>query len=193
MKSLEIKIAIAEQIEEIVALDELCFAGIWSKAGYLRELESPNSSLFLLWLTEERKKPKTISASPRRCAVGIGCLWSIVNEAHITLLGIHPEYRGRGLGMLLFYSLLQDGVGRDLERATLEVNANNYSAINLYQKFGFKVAGKRRNYYPKTGEDALILWLNGLNKPEFQQQLDLWWLQISDRLSPDYVINVGNN
>ena len=179
MKSLEIKPAIAEQVKDMVALDKLCFGGIWSEKGYLREIDSPNSSLLLLWLKEAELSPKMIA---------IGCLWSIVKEAHITLLGIHPEYQGQGLGMLLLHSLLTDGVQRNLERATLEVKVTNQPAIQLYEKFGFKVAGKRKNYYPQTGEDALILWLNGLNKPEFQQQLDRWFQDISDRLKTRYLI-----
>jgi [ribosomal protein S18]-alanine N-acetyltransferase len=177
MKSLVIQSAIAEQVDEIVALDKLCFDSIWSKNGYLREMNSPNSSLLLLWVTEAQLLPKMI---------GIGCLWSIVEEAHITLLGIHPEYQGQGLGMFLFYHLLQNGIQRGLERATLEVKTTNQPAINLYQKFGFQIVGRRNNYYPKTGEDALILWLNGLNKPDFSHKLDSWWLKICDRLKSQY-------
>ena len=179
MKKLEIKPAIADYIEEILALDRLCFAGIWSKDGYLREIDSPKSSLLLLWVTENDSKPKII---------GIGCLWSILDEAHITLLGIHPQYHRQGLGMLMLYSLLQDGATRGLSRATLEVKENNQVAINLYQKFGFRMAGKRRNYYPQTGEDALVFWLNGLERQDFSQQLNNWWQQISRRIDSQELI-----
>jgi [ribosomal protein S18]-alanine N-acetyltransferase len=179
MKSLIIQPAIAEQVEEIVALDKLCFDNIWSKDGYLREMNSPNSSLLLLWFKDTELSPRMI---------GIGCLWSIVEEAHITLLGIHPEYQRQGLGMFLFHHLLKDGLQRGLERATLEVKTTNQPAINLYQKFGFQIVGRRNNYYPKTGEDALILWLNGLNKADFRQKLDSWWLLICDRLKSQYSI-----
>ena len=179
MQKLEIKPATAEDIEEILVLDCLCFMGIWTREAYLREIESPNSSLLLLWLTEARSSPKTI---------GIGCLWSIVEEAHITLLGIDPQYHRQGLGMLLLHSLLKDALHRNLERATLEVKVTNEPALNLYEKFGFEVAGKRKNYYTKTGEDAFILWLNGLKKPEFKHQLEEKFRVISDRIIPQYSI-----
>jgi [ribosomal protein S18]-alanine N-acetyltransferase len=179
MKILEVKQAIAEDLEQIVALDKLCFDGIWSKEGYLREIYSFNSSLLLLWVTEPQLLPKMI---------GLGCLWSIVEEAHITLLGIHPEYQRQGLGLFLFHNLLQDAIQRNLERATLEVKTTNQPAINLYQKFGFQVAGRRNNYYPKTGEDAFILWLNGLDKPDFTQKLAAWESKINDRLRCHYAI-----
>lgn len=179
MQKLEIKPATAENIEEILVLDCLCFMGIWKRKAYLREIESPNSSLLLLWLAEAPSPPK---------AIGIGCLWSIVEEAHITLLGIDPQYHRQGLGMLLLYSLLQDARKRNLERATLEVKVTNNPALDLYEKFGFEVVGKRKNYYTQTGEDAFILWLNCLNKPEFKRQLDNWFEVICDRLKQRYSI-----
>ena len=171
------KNATLQEVPEILALDQLCFGGIWSKQGYEREIDSPNSSILLLFLKQDNLEAQLI---------GLGCLWSIVEEAHITLLGIHPDYQGQGLGKLLLTSLLQNAVARKLERATLEVKTTNYSAITLYQKFGFKVAGRRKNYYPKTGEDAFILWRSGLEKSEFITELETWKTQIHNILSSQY-------
>ena len=175
---LYLKTALTQDIEAIVALDKLCFGGIWTADGYLREIDSPNSSLLLLWL----------EANQQLKLVGLGCLWSIVEEAHITLLGIHPEHQRLGLGKTLLCYLLEDALKRQLERATLEVRASNQAAIKLYEQYGFKLAGKRKNYYPQTGEDALILWLNGLDKTEFAQSLQQWQKQISDRYNLNLAI-----
>ncbi len=185
MKSLTISSAIAEQVEQILALDQLCFGGIWSKDGYLREIDSPNASLHLLWLRDEMTKEEK---SPAPKLIGVGCMWSIVDEAHITLLGIHPQYQRQGLGMLMLNSLLQEAKKRKLHHATLEVKTSNIKAIQLYEKFGFQVAGTRKNYYPKTGDDAAILWLNRLDQTDFQLKLDDYWQQISDRLKNRYSI-----
>lgn len=178
MKLLHIRSAIAEEIPEILALDQLCFNGIWSEDGYRREIDSDKSSLLILSI-EDNAASKII---------GIGCSWSILEEAHITLLGIDPNYHRQSLGSLLLYTLLKDAVNRQLERATLEVVTSNQVAINLYKKFGFEVAGTRKNYYPKTGEDALILWRNGLDKPEFHQELQDRKDKIHDRISLQYLL-----
>jgi ribosomal-protein-alanine N-acetyltransferase len=106
--------------------------------------------------------------------IGLACLWAILGEGHITMLGIHPNYQGRGLGKTLLYSLLKLAHQRQLEWATLEVRASNLVAISLYQKFGFKAAGRRRGYYQEPEEDALILWRSGLQQPEFEQDLVKW-------------------
>jgi ribosomal-protein-alanine N-acetyltransferase len=38
------------------------------------------------------------------------------------------------------------------------VRRSNETAISLYAKLGFTVAGIRREYYTEPVEDALILW-----------------------------------
>lgn len=176
MKLLTIRPVTDELLADTVELDRLCFGGLWTKAAYKREIESPNSSLLVL------SEPGLENSQSNSKLIGIGCLWSIVDEAHITLLGIHPDYRGQKLGQLLLCILLQDAVDRDLKRVTLEVSENNTPATSLYQKFGFKIAGRRRNYYPKTGEDALVLWLKGLEQPQFKAELLTWWQNTWDAI-----------
>ena len=178
MKLLQIRPAISEEIPEILALDRLCFNGIWSEDGYRREIDSDKSTLLTLSI-EDNAEVKII---------GIGCSWSILEEAHITLLGIHPDYHHQSLGSLLLYTLLKDAVNQQSERASLEVVTSNNVAISLYKKFGFQVAGTRKNYYPKTGEDALILWCKGLDKPEFAMELQDRGNKIRDRVSQQYLL-----
>lgn len=187
MKLLTVKQVTKDLLEAAIELDKLCFGGLWTKEAYQREIDSPKSSLLVLSYQElvQERAPGNMSESkdlPTKM-IGIGCLWSIADEAHITLLGIHPYYQGQKLGQLLLYVLLQDAIKRQLKRATLEVSVKNQAAISLYQKFGFEIAGKRKNYYPTTGEDALVLWLKGLDKPELTKKLLRLQQQINQSLN----------
>lgn len=187
---LELLALTSEQLPAAVELDQQCLGGLWTLSGYQRELDSPNSDL-LAWRVQESPSPKSalnLSVEVQNLdfiappsLVGVGCLWAILEEAHITLLLIHPDYQGQGLGQALLYALLKSAWQRQLERATLEVRASNHPALSLYRKFGFKEAGRRRHYYPDTGEDALILWKNGLQYREFEQSLADWYQHICDR------------
>ncbi len=67
---------------------------------------------------------------------------------------------------MLLTQLLQLARTRTLTHATLEVRASNHKALGLYQKFGFRTAGRRKSYY-KDGEDALILWRSQLRTSDF--------------------------
>lgn len=181
MKILEIKPLNPSQVPEILALDQICLGGLWTAEAYLREIDSPNSSLSVLRLWDNKSEPRSKST-----VIGMACLWSIVEEAHITLLGIHPDYRQQGLGRLLLFTLLQDAIARQLKWATLEVNENNLAAINLYQKYGFEIAGRRKGYYQPAGDDALVLWLKGIEQPNFQSCLAQWQQRLRDRLSKNH-------
>ncbi|MCY7323116.1 MAG: ribosomal protein S18-alanine N-acetyltransferase [Phormidesmis sp. CAN_BIN36] len=168
--SLEIKRLTSELLPAVLDLDQQCFGGLWTLEGYQRELESPNSNLLIL----------VVHGSP--VVLGLGCLWAILDEAHITIVAVHPDYQRLGFGQAVLLALLQTAHQRGLERATLEVRISNQSAINLYQKFDFREAGRRRRYYPDTGEDASILWRSGLQYPNFPDLLMSWQTQVCDRL-----------
>lgn len=168
-----------DQLSDLVDLDRRCLGGIWSLEGYQREWESSNSELLILASGESRFQKPQIR--------GCGCFWAILEEAHITLLMIEPNFQGRGWGGYLLSALLKAAVRRGLERATLEVRVSNQIAIALYQKFGFIVLGRRKRYYVQTGEDALILWRNDLQHPIFQERLAIWHENYGDRLQIEEV------
>lgn len=162
-----------QDLPDVVTLDHRCFGGLWSENAYGREIESPNSDLLLL----EAAAPPMIPAQ----IIGIGCIWAILEEAHITVLGIDPDYQRLGLGQWLLVELLAVASDRGLTHATLEVRQSNQIAQHLYTKFGFRIAGERRQYYP-DGENALILWKNDLQSPNFNQDLSLHRDRLSVRL-----------
>ncbi|MEC4983169.1 MAG: ribosomal protein S18-alanine N-acetyltransferase [Oscillatoria sp. PMC 1068.18] len=164
----------AARLPAVVELDKLCLGGLWTLAGYERELASPNSELLVISVPAISQT----SQHQNEQIVGIGCYWQILEEAHLTILAVHPDYQGLGFGKLLLCALLADAVQRGLERATLEVRASNTVALSLYKKFGFTEAGRRRGYYKDTNEDALILWRSGLAYPEFTVELAQWKQEI---------------
>jgi ribosomal-protein-alanine N-acetyltransferase len=166
----------ADLLPAVVELDRRCFGGLWTLSGYQRELESPASELLVFVETE------TMAQACVKMLIGLGCYWAILEEAHITILAIDPAYQRQGLGQAMLLALLVSAQQRGLERATLEVRASNQAAIALYEKFGFREAGRRQRYYADTGEDALILWRGDLHQPQFEQMLPVWQQKIDDRL-----------
>ncbi|GAB4354468.1 MAG: hypothetical protein Fur0042_23530 [Cyanophyceae cyanobacterium] len=163
---------VTADLEPTVTLDRAALGGLWTLDGYRRELDSPCSDLLGLFATSP-----DLAAAP----IGIGCQWAILDEAHITLLAIHPDHQGQGLGQTLLWGLLEAAHRRRMARATLEVRTTNQVARSLYDKFGFEQAGIRKNYYAATGDDAAILWRSGLDHPAFPDQLQRWQTLIRDR------------
>ncbi|WP_414526361.1 ribosomal protein S18-alanine N-acetyltransferase [Nodularia chucula] len=190
MTSLDLKLQslTSEHLSNILELDQICFGGLWTLEGYQRELNSPNSELLGLFSPVHPSK-----------LLGMGCFWAILDEAHITILAVDPQYHRQGLGQVLLYSLLERARDRGLEQATLEVRASNLAAISLYQKFGFRIAGRRKGYYQDNGEDALLLWLSDLQSAQLADSLEKWRMTISDRfqaighwsLALGFRVNIG--
>lgn len=198
---------IEPDIPAVLALDQRCLGGLWTRSGYQKELDSEHSDLLVLlsatdpdalserartialptttppdkppepspdalWAaTDPNELPNDSSSTPQSNTaaiqlLGIGCLWAILEEAHITTLAIEPTYQRQKLGQLLLSELLRQGHQRGLTRATLEVRVSNDKAFGLYQAFGFKEAGQRRRYY-SDGENARVLWRSGLQDSHF--------------------------
>ena len=56
-------------------------------------------------------------------------------------MGVHRDYRGRGLGHRLVTQTIAKAKEKGLEQIELEVFASNTPAIKLYEKVGFVVEG----------------------------------------------------
>ena len=89
--------------------------------------------------------------------IGYYSFQKICDEGYINNIAIKREYQSQGLGTKLFEDLIERAAKFEVKALTLEVGKNNNKAIGLYEKFGFKVEGVRKNYY-KNSEDALIMW-----------------------------------
>ena len=91
--------------------------------------------------------------------VGYCGFWLVLDEAHITTVVVRDSERGRGLGRRLLAHLLEAAQTANATMATLEVRESNDPARALYRSFGFTDVGRRKQYYPKSGEDAIVMLL----------------------------------
>jgi len=103
--------------------------------------------------------------------VGYGGFWTSGHRAHISTVAVAPQWRRRGLGLLLVLHMLDCAVALGLRAAMLEVRVSNHAAQNLYQKCGFRPSGLQRGYYRDSGEDALLMSTPSLTRPAYQAHL----------------------
>ncbi len=100
-----------------------------------------------------------------------GGMWRTGEEAHVTTIAVHPQWRRRGLGEWTLLQLIGVARAGGAEVVTLEVRVSNQAAIRLYEKLGFQTVGRRKGYYIDTREDALLMTLFAIHRPSTWQQL----------------------
>nr|YP_002049417.1 putative ribosomal-protein-alanine acetyltransferase [Paulinella chromatophora]ACB43207.1 putative ribosomal-protein-alanine acetyltransferase [Paulinella chromatophora] len=127
-----------------IKLDNETLGGLWSESQWIQELEDMNRPCIGIWT-----KGKLLA---------IGCGWMVADELHITMITVAIHRQRAGLGYQIISILLNQGRILGAKHATLEVNAKNHVAIQLYKKIGFLIAGDRSAYYKKN-ENAIIHWL----------------------------------
>jgi [ribosomal protein S18]-alanine N-acetyltransferase len=92
-------------------------------------------------------------------------------DAHVTTIAVDPAWRRRGVATRLMLVMARQAIERQAEAMTLEVRVSNDAAIALYERFGFKVAGTRKNYYSDLKEDAAVMWATEIRDAEYRQRL----------------------
>ncbi|MBU0910025.1 MAG: ribosomal protein S18-alanine N-acetyltransferase [Proteobacteria bacterium] len=92
--------------------------------------------------------------------VGYICCRSVAGEGEILKFTVIQDFRGQGVGNLLLQSALQRMAEEGASRCYLEVRDSNTIARNLYEKFGFRQIGYRRDYYSSPREAAVVYKLN---------------------------------
>jgi len=79
------------------------------------------------------------------------------DEGEILNLGVTHGHRRRGVGRELVRHVLGELSRRTVKVAFLEVRESNTAARRLYESLGFVGVGRRRRYYRRPIEDAVIL------------------------------------
>ncbi len=132
-----------EHIPEIAALEQICFSLPWSENSLKTELEKAVSRYFTAFVDGE-------------LAGYIGAE-NVLGEVYINNVAVFPRFRRRGIGESLVNILLDISRSENVDFVTLEVRKSNLSAIALYEKCGFALAGERKNYYLCPREDAILM------------------------------------
>lgn len=90
----------------------------------------PNATWLLLHQSSATARPEPVGT--------IQGVWDTCGLGAIQNVGVVPGHRGRGLGTHLVFKSLQGFRDAGLDRAYLEVTAQNVAAFRLYLRLGFR-------------------------------------------------------
>lgn len=143
-------------IERCLVIEEQTYSMPWTETIFLDELVASGREYLV--------------AEAEGAVVGYGGVMLVLPEAHITSLTVDSAQRGRAIGTRLMLALADEAREAGARSLTLEVRASNKNAQSLYTKFGMAPVGIRKRYY--RDEDALIMWVHDIDRPEYSERLD---------------------
>lgn len=133
----------AADIPTIVAIENASYTVPWSEETFRGLLRRRDADLIVLTADE--------------LVIGFACMWCVLDQGELGNIALRPEWRGRGLAARLLAEVLLRARRRSIRELFLEVRPTNAVARRLYERFGFRQIGRRRNYYQQPTEDALVL------------------------------------
>lgn len=132
-----------EDIEAVVKIEKENFSVPWDENGFLSFMLR-EGTIFLTALNDNE-------------VVGYCGLISAADEADITNVSVSQSMRKKGIGRMLLSELIKEAGESGIKKIFLEVRESNIPAISLYNGFGFKQVGMRKDYYEKPVENALLM------------------------------------
>jgi [ribosomal protein S18]-alanine N-acetyltransferase len=148
-----------EDVPAVHEIERMSFRTPWPAYAFEQELRGNRLARYVVARAGDR-------------VVGFAGIWLMVDEAHVTTFGVHPDWRRQGIGRHLLLNLAELSVAIGARRMTLEVRASNLGAQALYRSFGFEIAGRRHRYYSDDGEDALVMTTPDLDGARMRALVD---------------------
>lgn len=133
-----------EDAEQVAEIDFKSFSVPWKMTDY--------------WKYSQEKNIEAVVGEIDKKIIAYAAAFVSFDEAEVFKIAVEPELRGKGLGTKIFSALLEVVKKRGATKITLEVRPSNIPAVKMYESFGLRSVGRRKNYYTNPVEDALIMW-----------------------------------
>jgi ribosomal-protein-alanine N-acetyltransferase len=140
----EFRILTEEYLDSVLELERDSFSTPWTHEQYSLLLKSGACKLF------------GVLSGGMVVAYASVSMVKDAGELEIYNIAVRADKRRLGLGRQLLTTVFGACAALGICRAVLEVRRSNTAALALYETLGFKLAGRRKNYYSEPDEDALI-------------------------------------
>lgn len=120
-------------LDAVLRIENSAYAHPWTRGNFADSLKSGYQLLALVG---------------GNTLVGYFVAMQGVDEAHLLNITVAPEFQGQGYGVLMLDALTVWARSRNAQCLWLEVRVSNTRALHVYERFGYRRVGERKNYYP---------------------------------------------
>jgi ribosomal-protein-alanine N-acetyltransferase len=146
-------------VRQVMKIEAQVYPRPWSSALFLQEIVRRSDRIYLV-------------ARFDSTVVGYAGMITSGREAHITTIAVDPEYHRLHIGTKLMLGVMDTAIARGAHTVSLEVRRSNYGAQKMYELFGFRPVGLRPGYYVETGEDAIVMFVEGTESELYAEKLN---------------------
>jgi len=132
-------------LDAVVRIELEAYTMPWTESTFRGLLRRRDADLFVAEIEDE--------------LVGYLVQWFVGDQGELGNVAVAAASRGRGIGAQLLVAGIERARIRGAAELFLEVRPSNLVAQRLYARFGFRLVGRRRNYYAQPKEDALVMRL----------------------------------
>lgn len=139
-------------LDTVVAIEQTAYGHPWSRGNFTDALKAGYAAQVLL-------AGDTTSEST---VLGYFVAMQGFEEVHLLNITVAPAYQGQGWAQVMLEALAIWSRGQGARWLWLEVRSGNVRARHVYERHGFGLVGRRKDYYPHTStarEDALVMSL----------------------------------
>lgn len=127
----------------VLSIERTSFSVPWTTGTFLSLLRRRDSHLFV--------------AELESVVVGYAVVWVVLDQAELGDIAVAAAHRRQGVGGRLLAEVFRCVAELGVKELFLEVRVSNEEAQRLYARYGFLQVGRRKNYYTRPREDALVL------------------------------------
>jgi [ribosomal protein S18]-alanine N-acetyltransferase len=136
----------AGNLAQVIAVEQAVYEWPWSEGNITDSLKSGYLCLQLMGGPQD--------------LIGYMIAMKGVDEVHLLNITVAPPYLGQGWARVMLDALALWAQEQQVHWLWLEARASNERALKVYEHYGFRRVGERKNYYPAANslrEDAVVM------------------------------------
>ena len=138
---------LAQRLDDVLPIEQFAYPHPWTRINFLDSIRSGYQAQLLVAGEE---------------LLGYFVAMKGVDEVHLLNLTVAPAYQRQGWARVMLDALAIWARGQQAQWLWLEVRQSNARAVSIYETYGFRRVGVRKNYYPAADhqrEDAVVMSL----------------------------------
>ena len=144
-------------LQQVLRIERSSFTVPWTPSTFVSLLRRPDAHLFVAEAELPGRGDGDGTRGGRLALVGYAAVWVVLDQAELGDLAVDDPWRRRGIAQQLVDAVLVRVRELGVRELFLEVRVSNSGARRLYERNGFQEVARRKHYYSRPREDALVL------------------------------------